>query len=211
MHTVAHQFETAEQQQDASALGMWVFLATEVLFFGVLFLGYAVYRSLYGMTFAQASDHLDIVMGTVNTAVLLCSSLTMAIAVNSTQTGNSKRSIFFLCLTLVLGALFLGVKFLEYYHKYEENLVPGANFQWSGADPGGADIFFLFYFIMTGMHALHMVIGIGVLCVLIAMTYRNRFSAAYFSPVELGGLYWHFVDIVWVFLFPLLYLIDRSQ
>ena len=211
MHTVAHQFDTAEQQQVASTLGMWVFLSTEVLFFGAIFLGYAVYRSLYGMSFAQGSHHLDLTLGTANTAVLLCSSLTMAIAVHSAQTNNPRRSVWFLIATAVLGSVFLGVKFLEYYHKYEENLVPGASFQWTGADPGGADIFFLFYFIMTGMHALHMVIGLGLLCALIWMTYRKRFSAAYFSPVELGGLYWHFVDIVWVFLFPLLYLIDRSQ
>ena len=192
-------------------LGMWVFLATEVLMFGALFLGYSVYRSLYSATFAEASHHLDVFLGSVNTAVLLCSSLTMAIAVHSAQTGNKKALTRFLGFTIVLGVAFLGVKLYEYYHKFEEGLVPGVNFKWSGTDPGAADLFYLCYFIMTGLHAVHMVIGIGLMAVLILLARRGVFSGAYYTPVELSGLYWHFVDIVWVFLFPLLYLIDRSQ
>jgi cytochrome c oxidase subunit III len=211
MQTVAHQFDSSEQQQEASMLGMWVFLATEVLFFGAMFLGYAVYRTLYHQAFAEASAHLDVELGSFNTAVLLCSSLSMAIAVRAAQTGSRKGLSVFLGITIVLGLTFLGVKFYEYYHKFEEGLVPGLNFKWTGDNPGGADIFYLFYFIMTGMHALHMIIGVCLMAGLILLARRGRFTPAYYSPVELSGLYWHFVDIVWVFLFPLLYLVDRSQ
>jgi cytochrome c oxidase subunit 3 len=209
--TVAHQFDDYEQQQEAATLGMWLFLATEVLFFGGLFLGYTVYRSIYPAVYGEASRHLDIVLGTINTGVLLCSSLTMAMAVHEVQTGNRRMLVLFLVATMVLGAVFLGIKFYEYYQKYEEHLIPGANFVWSGSDAKHANIFFLFYFIMTGMHALHMIIGIGMMAILVFLTRRGKFNAIYYSPVELGGLYWHFVDIVWVFLFPLLYLVDRSR
>jgi cytochrome c oxidase subunit III len=211
METVQHQFDTAEQQQEAATLGMWVFLATEVLFFGGMFLAYAVYRSMYPAAFAEASHHLDVVMGTINTAVLLCSSLTMALAVQASQLGNIRSMVRFLLITMVFGAAFIGIKFVEYYHKYEEALIPGANFSWSGENPGGASLFFVGYFVMTGMHALHMVIGLGIMAGLIWFARKGRYSTAYFTPVELSGLYWHFVDIVWVFLFPMLYLIDRSQ
>jgi cytochrome c oxidase subunit 3 len=209
--TVAHQFDDYEQQQEAATMGMWLFLATEVLFFGGLFLGYTVYRSIYPAVYGEASRHLDIVLGTVNTGVLLCSSLTMAMAVHEVQTGNRRMLVLFLIATMLLGAVFLGIKFYEYYQKYEEHLIPGANFVWSGSDAKHANIFFLFYFIMTGMHALHMIIGIGMMAILVFLTWRGKFNAIYYSPVELGGLYWHFVDIVWVFLFPLLYLVDRSR
>ncbi len=209
--TVAHQFDDAEQQQEASTLGMWIFLATEILFFGGMFLGYTIYRAMYPQEFAAASRHLDIVFGTVNTAVLLCSSLTMALGVYSAQLGSRRMLVLFLGLTMLLGAVFLGIKFYEYYQKYEEGLIPGAGFTWAGPNPNQTSLFFVFYFIMTGMHALHMVIGLGLMTVLVLLTRRGRFTPSYYTPVELGGLYWHFVDIVWVFLFPLLYLIDRSS
>lgn len=209
--TIAHQFDDAEQQQEASTLGMWVFLATEILFFGGMFLGYTVYRTAFPQAFGAASRHLEITLGTFNTAVLLCSSLTMAMAVRQAQLGNRKLLILFLALTMVLGAAFLGIKFYEYYQKYDERLIPGTRFAWQGSDSSHAALFFVFYFVMTGMHALHMVIGLGLMSVLILLARRNRFSSAYYTPVELGGLYWHFVDIVWVFLFPLLYLVDRSS
>jgi cytochrome c oxidase subunit 3 len=209
MEHIAHQFDDAEQQQEASTLGMWVFLATEVLFFGGLFLGYAVYRSAYPAAFGEASRHLDVVLGSLNTAVLLCSSLTMAMAVHSAHLGVRKASIAFLTGTMALGAVFLAIKFYEYYDKYREGLIPGVHFVWHGSDPRHAAIFYLFYFIMTGMHAAHMVIGIVLMTVLIVLSRKGRFSEQYFTPLELGGLYWHFVDIVWVFLFPLLYLVDR--
>ena len=205
-----HQFDDLEQQHEASWLGMWVFLTTEVMFFGGLFLGYAVYRGSYSHAFGMASEHLDIVLGTINTAVLLCSSLTMALAVHATQLGTRKTAVMFLLLTILLGSVFLGIKGVEYYHKYDESLIPGHDFHFEKADPRHAQIFFSFYFVMTGMHALHMVIGIGLLALMAYWTYAGRFSPEHASPIEITGLYWHFVDIVWVFLFPLLYLIDRS-
>jgi cytochrome c oxidase subunit 3 len=211
MHqTAAHQFDDYEQQQQAATQGMWLFLATEILFFGGMFLGYMVYRSMYHAAFAEASRNLDVVLGAINTAVLLCSSLTMAMGVHETQTGNRRTAAIFLLLTMLLGTAFLGIKVYEYYHKYEQHLIPGPHFQWDGGDARYAAMFYLFYFVMTGMHALHMIIGIAVMAVLTILVLRGRFSSAYTAPVELSGLYWHFVDIVWVFLFPLLYLIDRS-
>jgi cytochrome c oxidase subunit 3 len=210
METVAHQFDSAEQQQEAATLGMWVFLTTEVLFFGAMFLGYAVYRSMYPAAFGEASRHLDIVLGSINTAVLLCSSLTMALAIHATRLGSGKASIALLASTMTLGAVFLAIKFYEYFEKYKEGLIPGLHFDWHGTDGRHAAIFFIFYFIMTGMHALHMVIGISLMAVLARFSMKGRFSTRYYTPLEMGGLYWHFVDIVWVFLFPLLYLVDRS-
>jgi cytochrome c oxidase subunit 3 len=206
---VAHQFDDAEQQFEASALGMWAFLATEVLFFGGLFAAYAVYRQYYPEAFAAASSHLDIVLGAVNTAILIGSSLTMVLAVYSARFGSRRAQVLFLLATLVLGLFFLGIKAVEYQHKFHEHLVPGLNFQFPGKEVQHAQIFFSLYFAMTGMHALHMVIGAGLLVTLAVLAWRGRFSAAYYTPVEIVGLYWHFVDIVWIFLFPLLYLIGR--
>ena len=205
----AHQFDDAAQQHEASWLGMWVFLATENMFFGGMFLSYTVYRSSYPDAFAGASNHLDIVLGTINTAVLIFSSFTMALAVRSAQLGAGKPTIIFLILTMILGAVFLGIKFTEYYVKFEEHFVPGSAFAYPGPQAPAAEIFFSFYFAMTGMHALHMIIGEGLLTTLVIKTARRRFSALYNTPVELIGLYWHFVDIVWIFLFPLLYLVGR--
>jgi len=207
---LAHQFDDLEQQAEASSLGMWVFLTTEVMFFGALFLGYAIYRGWYSHAFAVSSRHLDIVLGAVNTGVLLLSSLTMVLAVHAIQLGVRRSAVIFLVLTIALGATFLGIKGVEYHHKYEEHLIPGPDFHVEGADNRHSQIFFSFYFVMTGMHALHMVIGIGLLTIMILLTVRGRVSSINFSPLENSGLYWHFVDIVWVFLFPLLYLIDRS-
>ena len=210
METLAHQFDDVEQQREASTLGMWIFLATEVLFFGGLLLAYSVYRSMYFPAFAEASRQLDVVLGSLNTAVLLCSSLTMAMAVHQAESGNAKWLVRFLGVTMLLGTVFLAIKFYEYYEKYKEGLIPGAHFTWHSNDPGHASIFFIAYFIMTGMHALHMIIGIGVMGVLARLAWKGRFTPVYYTPVELGGLYWHFVDVVWVFLFPLLYLVHRS-
>jgi cytochrome c oxidase subunit 3 len=211
METLAHQFDDLEQQRDAATLGMWIFLATEVLFFGGMLLAYSVYRRLYFTSFAEASRELDVVLGSVNTAVLLCSSLTMAMAVHQAESGNQKWLVRFLGITMLLGAVFLAIKFYEYYQKYEEGFVPGSRFTWHGNDPGHASIFFLAYFILTGFHALHMIIGIGLMAVLARLAIKGKFTPAYYTPIEIGGLYWHFVDIVWVFLFPLLYLVHRSS
>ena len=207
---LAHQFDDIEQQHESASLGMWIFLATEVMFFGGMFLGYSVYRGWYTAAYGEASRHLDIVLGAINTGVLLCSSLTMALAVHAAQLGGRRVVTLFLIATIVLGSVFLGIKGFEYYHKYEEHLIPGPDFRFEGPNAGHAQIFFSFYFVMTGMHALHMIVGIGIMLVMIRLTRRGRFSPEYYFPVEMTGLYWHFVDIVWVFLFPLLYLVDRS-
>jgi len=204
------QFDTAEQQKEASTLGMWIFLITEVMFFGGMFLAYTVYRNLYPTVFAIASSSLDAVIGAINTAVLLCSSFTMVLAVRAAQLGQRKAIILFLILTLILGLTFLGVKAYEWDRKFEEHHVPGPAFHLEGTpQQGPAQLFFSLYFAMTGLHALHMVVGVGILTWLLIQTYKGKFSAQYMTPVDVAGLYWHFVDIIWIFLFPLLYLIDR--
>ncbi len=205
-----HHFDNLEQQFEASALGMWLFLVTEILFFGGLFLAYMIYRLQYPRAFAEASQELDVVLGGINTAVLISSSLTMAMAVWAAQVGKRSAQLLFLGLTIALGLAFLGVKAVEYSHKFEHGLVPGAHFRFESAhDPIHAQLFFSLYFVMTGLHAVHMMVGIGLMTVLFVLAYKGRFTKAYHTPVEVSGLYWHFVDIVWIFLFPLLYLIDR--
>jgi cytochrome c oxidase subunit 3 len=205
----AHHFDTMAQQREASSLGMWVFLATEIMFFGGLILAYLVYRVAYFEAFAAGSHHLSIPWGAANTAVLLGSSLTMALAVHAAQVGRRKATVVFLLLTIVLGSVFLGVKVIEYADKFSHHLVPGFNFQFAaeGVDPRHAEIYFSLYFAMTGMHAVHMILGVGLLATLVWYAWRGRYTPDYYSPVENVGLYWHFVDIVWIFLFPLLYLI----
>ncbi len=191
---------------------MWVFLATEIMFFGGIFAAYTIYRGLYLPAFEFGSRLLDIKLGTTNTAILIASSLTMALAVHAAQTGKRKALIVFLFLTMALGLAFLGIKFTEYVQKWDHFLVPGLRFAPTEALPSGVtvpnlELFFCFYFFMTLLHALHMVIGLGIMTVLVVMSWRGRFSKDYYTPIEISGLYWHFVDIVWIFLFPLLYLI----
>lgn len=207
---VAHHFEDLEQQNESLVLGMWLFLATEVMFFGGLFTAYVVYRTTYSEVFHEASRTLDLTLGTVNTLVLLVSSLTMAMGVYAAKTGRKNLLPLMLVATILLGLAFLGVKAVEYGHKFEHHLVPGAGFVWPGDNPPHAQLFFVLYFIMTGMHAFHMVIGIVMMAMLLVMAMLGKFGPERYMGVELAGLYWHFVDIVWVFLFPLLYLIDRS-
>jgi cytochrome c oxidase subunit 3 len=202
-----HQFDDVEQQREATSLGMWVFLITEVMFFGGMFTLYVVYRALYPEAFAYASHHLDIRLGATNTTVLITSSLTMALAVYGAQVGRQRLLIGALLVTMLLGSVFLVIKGFEYHHKFAEGLVPGAGFTYEGPDTPHAQLFFSLYFALTGFHALHMVIGLGLLTWLVLGARRDRFGPAYHSPVEICGLYWHFVDIVWIFLFPLLYLV----
>jgi cytochrome c oxidase subunit III len=209
------QFESEAQQKDASTLGMWIFLITELMFFGGLFLAYTVYRRAYPEIFAFASGTLNVYIGAAKTVVLLCSSLTMVLAVRAAQLGQKKAIVIFLILTLILGGVFLGVKAYEWKEKFEEHHIPGASFHLEGLTPDGpieqghAQLFFSLYFAMTGLHALHMVVGAGLLLYLIFEARKGRFTAEYNTPVDLIGLYWHFVDIIWIFLFPLMYLIDR--
>jgi cytochrome c oxidase subunit III len=206
----AHHFDDALQQREASTLGMWIFLVTEVMFFGGLFTLYVAYRALYPDAFAHGSHHLDVTLGTFNTAVLITSSLTMALAVHAAETGRRGRLLAMLALTAVLGFVFLGVKAWEYADKFAHHLVPGPDFAWpDAAEAPHVQLFYSLYFAMTGLHALHMIIGLGVLTWLMLAARRGRFGPAYATPVEVSGLYWHFVDIVWIFLFPLLYLIGR--
>lgn len=214
-----HHFVDVQQQRDASSFGMWIFLATEVMFFGGLFCAYLIYRRWYFGDFGAASKSIDATLGATNTAVLICSSLTVVLAIWAAQTAQRMLMIGSLVLTMIFGLAFLGIKGVEYKQKFEEHHVPGASFSFDHvpvpghpdqyANPRHAEIFFALYFIMTGLHALHMIIGLGLFAWLLYMAWKGRFTPEYHTPLEVGGLYWHFVDIVWIYLFPLLYLIDR--
>lgn len=208
------QFETPAQQKEISALGMWIFLVTEVMFFGGMFLAYTVYRSTFPDAFSVASNTLDLVIGAVNTGVLICSSFTMVLAVHAAQIGSRKLLMLFLILTMFLGCVFLGIKAKEWNDKFNEHHVPGPTFYLAEApqsEQGEAQLFFSLYFAMTGIHALHMVVGVGILMTLLIQSYRGRYSASYNTPIDIAGLYWHFVDVIWIYLFPLLYLIGRHH
>jgi cytochrome c oxidase subunit III len=206
---LAHQFDSLEDQKEAATLGMWIFLVTEVLFFGGLFATYSVYRMWYPEAFTAASRELVVWAGTLNTAVLITSSLTMALAVRAAQLGQRRLLMGLLVATMALGCVFLGVKAFEYYTEFAEHHVPGAGFQFEAEYAKNAQIFFSLYFIMTGLHAVHMIIGLGIMLVMLWWSYRGIITTEYYNPIEVSGLYWHFVDIVWIFLFPLLYLIGR--
>jgi cytochrome c oxidase subunit III len=206
---LAHQFDDLAQQYEASTLGMWAFLLTEIMLFGGLFTGYAIYRLAYPEGFAEGSHHLDVLLGTLNTGVLIASSLMMAMAVHAAQAGRQPLLTRFLLLTIGLGLVFLGIKGYEYWHKFHEHLIPGLAFVYVSPQARHVELFLFFYFVMTGLHAIHMIIGLGLLATLAVLGWRGRFSPAYHTPVEIVGLYWHFVDIVWIFLYPLLYLIGR--
>jgi cytochrome c oxidase subunit III len=206
-----HHFEDLGQQHEASTLGMWMFLATEILFFGGVLCAYAVYRNMYPEAWKAGSHHQNWMIGTANTAVLIGSSLTMALAVWAAQLGRRKLTVIMLVLTLILGSVFIGVKGYEYAEHIHEGLFPGKHFtfveQSNPALTPGVQLYMVFYFTMTGLHALHMVIGAGLLLWMIWRAWAGHFGPEYYGPVEVMGLYWHFVDIVWIFLFPLLYLV----
>lgn len=206
-----HHFEDLGQQHDASTLGMWMFLATEILFFGGLFLAYAVYRSIYETAWVEGAHHQNLTFGTVNTAVLITSSLTMALAVRFSQLGRRVATFLFLVATFFFGSVFLVIKGVEYHAHFVEGLLPGAYFSYQSALAPKVELFMTFYFCMTGLHALHMIIGAGLLIYFMHRAWRGDFGPEYYSPVEIMGLYWHFVDIIWIFLFPLLYLIGRHH
>ncbi|HUJ11721.1 MAG TPA: cytochrome c oxidase subunit 3 family protein [Verrucomicrobiae bacterium] len=208
---LAHQFVDPIQQEQSSTLGMWVFLATEVLFFGGLFAAYTVYRFQFPEVFQHASHHLSVLLGTINTGVLLTSSLTMALAIHSAQTGHRRQLMAFLIITMVLGIGFMVVKGCEYHKDYVEHLVPGHSFAFDARYMPQAQMFFVLYFLMTGLHAVHVTVGIGVIGVFLILSLKGRFTPEYHTPLEIGGLYWHFVDIVWIFLYPLLYLVGHHR
>ena len=202
-----HHFDSAAQQKEASTLGMWAFLITEVMFFGGFFVAYICYRHYYFDAFMAASNTLNIPLGAFNTTVLIVSSLTMAMAVHSAQLGKRKPLVIFLILTMILGATFLGVKAVEYADKFTHHHVPGPNFVFDGPNAHGAQLFFSLYFGMTGLHATHMIVGIAIMIPILLAAMKGKYTPDYYTPVEMFGLYWHFVDIVWIFLFPLLYLL----
>ncbi len=204
---LAHHFKDLEQQHTSDLLGMWVFLVTEVLFFGGVFCLYSIYRWRYPEGWVAGSGLLSIPIGTFNTVVLLSSSLTMALAVRSAQLGEQRQIVRYLLGTLGLGAVFLGIKAYEYYEKFAHHHAPGPSFFMEGPHAREAQLFICFYFFMTGLHALHMVVGAGLLIFFAVMASRGRYTPQFYSPVEMMGLYWHFVDIIWIFLFPLLYLV----
>ncbi len=206
-----HHFETMQQQKEASTLGMWVFLLTELLFFGGLFFAYLLYRTWYFEAFAEASRTIDITPGLINTVVLILSSLTMALGVRAAQTNERSATVRWLVLTIVLGFVFLGIKVYEYADKFEHHHVPGANFIAEGPWAAQQQIFFSLYFTMTGLHALHMIIGVVMMSIITWMAHKGKFDSTYYTPVEMAGLYWHFVDLVWIYLFPLLYLVERHN
>jgi cytochrome c oxidase subunit 3 len=204
----AEHFATAEDQRQAAELGMWVFLATELMFFAPLFLGYAYNRWAFSSAFAAASRHTDVVIGTANTAILLTSSLFMALAVRATQLGHRRPTQVFLLLTASFGAIFLALKGLEYAHEWDEHLVPWLDFRFAPQQAHGAALFYYLYFGMTGLHATHLTIGIAMACAF-AFRLRRQSAQRLRNQIEMGALYWHFVDAIWVFLYPILYLVNR--
>jgi cytochrome c oxidase subunit 3 len=216
---LAHQFDSLDQQRESATLGMWCFLITEIMFFGGFFAAYLIYRYKYPGAFVAASHHLEIGWGLFNTVVLICSSLTMALAIWSAKVDRRKQIVYWLLATMLLGATFLGVKAHEYHQKWEHHLIPGAEHFVPGHEfrfdkpeyAREAQIFFSLYFGMTGLHAAHMIIGLGILAFLLRPAWRGRFTSEHHNFLEGMGLYWHFVDIVWIFLFPLLYLIGQHH
>ena len=204
---LAHHFADSEQQRESAKLGMWLFLVTEVLLFGGLFVAYAIYRAWNPDMFYNAHKLLDVHLGTLNTVVLISSSITMALAIRSLQIDRQKRAITLLATTLLLAGVFLVVKYFEYSHKIHLGQLPGKFYTFEGVEGNNPHIFFSIYFLTTGLHGIHVLGGIAVIGIMLVKTIRNRFSSAYYTPVELVGLYWHLVDMIWIFLFPLLYLI----
>lgn len=203
---LGEQYADLAEQHHASRLGMWVFLASELLLFTALFTLYAAYRVMYPAAFAEGVRHNAIVLGSVNMVLLLTSSLTLSLAVQAIRADKARRSALLVGVTVALGVLFLGLKLTEWGMHLREGIAPGASYHYAGLQGHGFVIFFTLYYLMTGLHAVHLSVGLVVLTVVGVATWRRRYSAAYHLPLELGGLYWHLVHIVWVFLWPMLYL-----
>lgn len=228
---LAHHFEDRAQQDESHSLGLWVFLATEIMFFGGLFLAFTVYHVMFPEAFGLASGRLAVSWGVINTVILLFSSYTMALAVNSAQTGRQKRLVTCLTLTLLCALGFMVIKAIEWTDKYNHNYIPGPNFQFDvhKADAGHtlppetveamlakdpylerhAQMFFVIYFCLTGLHGIHVSIGIGLIIWILRRARKHEFNPRWNTPVEMVGLYWHLVDLIWIYLFPLIYLIHR--
>jgi len=204
---LAHHFDTIEKQDHAVRLGMWLFLGTEVLLFAGLFLGYTVYRHFYHHTFHEASRTLDLPLGALNTVVLITSSFTVAMAFYAVKNGKNRLCAGMLMTTIAFALMFLVIKSIEYRHKFIEGALPGKFYHFEEVKGQGANLFYTVYFLATGLHAFHVIVGMSILIWVLVRVLKGHFSRTYYVPVELGGLYWHLVDLVWIFLFPLLYLI----
>lgn len=203
-----HHFHNSAQQFEASKIGMWLFLVTEILLFSGLFLAYFMLQSRHPQAFIEAHHHLDRSLGVLNTLVLLISSFTMVMAVQSAALNRIKATLVYLYATFALGGVFMCIKFIEYSHKFHDGLLLGNLFSYKGANVPGEYLFFSMYFVMTGIHGIHILAGMGVIAYLIWRTHQRVFSSAYYTPIDLTGLYWHLVDLIWIFLFPLLYLVS---
>ncbi len=210
-HELRHHFENMEQQRGAASMGMWVFLITELMFFGGMFMAYLLYRYEYFTAWQEGSQLMDFWIGTVNTAVLICSSLTMVLAMLAAQRGRRRLTSVMLTVTICFAIAFLVLKGIEYHGHWVAHEFPGSAFHFSGIDPRHVEMFFVLYFVMTGFHALHVLVGIGLVSTVLYMNARGHFSADYHNPIENVGLYWHFVDLVWIYLYPLLYLIGHHH
>jgi cytochrome c oxidase subunit 3 len=204
---LAHHFDSIEKQDHAVRLGMWLFLATEVLLFAGLFLGYTVYRYFYHEAFHEASRTLQLGLGATNTVVLITSSLSVALGYWAIKQGKTKLCAGMLVFTILCALIFLAIKSVEYRTKFEEGALPGQFYHFSEVTAPGANLYFTIYFLTTGLHAFHVIVGMSILIWILVRVLKGHFSPTYYVPVELGGLYWHLVDLVWIFLFPLLYLI----
>ncbi|HET9696112.1 MAG TPA: cytochrome c oxidase subunit 3 family protein [Terriglobales bacterium] len=219
-HSLQHHFANMEQQRESSTLGMWIFLVTEILFFGGLFTAYVVYRSMYPDVWEMGSTHMEFWPGTINTIVLLCSSLTVALSVRAAAMGAQKTTALLLLVTVLMGFGFCGIKAYEYHHHWVEGTIPGNLWHYNVAEnpdgthsvpPHELQLFFFLYFVMTGLHALHVIIGMCILSTIAFFAWKGKYTPEYHNPVHISGLYWHFVDLVWIFLYPLLYLIANKH
>src|SRR3989338_3900061 len=202
-HVIPHHFDNAEQAYQSSKLGFWLFLVTEILLFGGLFVTYIVFRALYPDMFHEASRFLNRPMGALNTLVLICSSFTMAMAVNKTEHERTKEAIGYLIITLLCAGIFMVVKYFEYSHKFHEGLLPGIHFTFENISHPKAPLFFSLYFMMTALHGVHVLVGMGLITWMIIKSMRGHFNKDYKTPVEMTGIYWHLVDLIWIYLFPL--------
>lgn len=204
---LAHHFSEPEQQRDSAKLGMWIFLITEILLFSGLFVFYAIYRAWNPDMFLNAHYFLNVTLGTLNTVVLISSSVTVALAIRSMQLNQKKQTVILLVVTLLLAATFLVIKYFEYSHKFHLGQLPGKYYTFTGVEGTNPHVFFSIYFMLTGLHGIHVLAGMTAISWVLVRTIRNHFSAQYYTPIENVGLYWHLVDLIWIYLFPLLYLV----
>lgn len=206
-HHVAHHFKDAEHEYQTSKQGIWLFMATEILMFGGLFVGYAIFHKLYPEMFAEGAKFLDWKMGFINTLVLIFSSLTMALGIHYFQKNDKKKATIALATTIVCGLIFMVIKYFEYTHKFHLGIYPGKFFAYQGAEHSNLALYFSFYFIMSGLHGIHVLIGMGLITWVMIRGMKGEFNSQYYTPVEGVGIFWHIVDLIWIYLFPILYLI----